>query len=159
MTTHGLRKPTVVVLIAALAMLVFLFSGNGTASAVAHTVSYPTSVSSTTPGANADITTLLQLPAPTSFPWGGTVSFTPIGWGIATDTADLSATPVDVPDGAVVGPLTSFVQLAVNLIGINTCVIPVLVPFAMVDSTVDTTVGIGGSPAAAICRATPMPLH
>ncbi len=147
MTTHGLRKPTVVVLIAALAMLVFLFSGNETASAVPNVVSYPTSVSNTTPGANADITTVLQLPAPSSFPWGGTVSFTPNGWGIATDTADLSATPVDVPDGAVVGPLTSFVQLAANLIGFNTCVIPVLVPFAMVDSTVVTTPSIGGSPA------------
>ncbi len=139
MTTHGLGKPKVVVLIAALAMLVFLFSGNGTASAVPNVVSYPTSVSNTATNANADITTLLQLPAPASFPWGGTVSFTPNGWGIATDA--------EVPDGAVVGPLTSIVQIAINTIAINTCVIPVMVPFAMVDSTVDTTVGIGGSPA------------
>ncbi|MEE8519052.1 MAG: hypothetical protein V3S98_08000 [Dehalococcoidia bacterium] len=123
-------------------MLVFLFSGNGTASAVPNVVSYPTSVSNTATNANADITTLLQLPAPTSFPWGGTVSFTPNGWGIATDA--------DVPDGAVVGPLTSFVQLANNAFAINTCVIPVMVPFAMVESTVDTTSTIGGSPAATI---------
>ena len=147
MTTHGLRKPAVVVLIAALAILVFLFSANETARANLNNVGYPTSLSVTTLNSNADITTLLQLPAPTSFPWGGTVAGTPNGFGVALDGADLSSgfppgppTGGNVMNGAVVGSLTSVVQLAVNALGANACFIPVTVPFAMVDATV---VGVG----------------
>ncbi len=149
MAIHGLRRPAVLLLVASLAALLFIFSSaNNPASAVLNNVGYPTSLSDTTPGANSDITTLLQLPAPTSFPWGGTVAFTPNGFGVATDGDDLGPGVVPVPDGAVVGSLTSVVQLAVNALGANACFFPVTVPFAMVDATVDqTTSTIGGSPA------------
>ncbi len=157
MATHGLRRPAVLLLVASLAALLFIFSSaSETARANTNAVGYPSSLSDTTPDANADITTILQLPAPTaSFPWGGTVAGTPNGFGIATDTADLSPTPVDVPDGTVVGSLTSTVQLAINAAGFNACFIPVPVPFAMVDATVvgagTTGAGtIGGSPADSI---------
>ncbi len=160
MAIHGLRRPAVLLLVASLAALVFIFSSaNDTVRANLNFVGYPTSLSDTTPGANADITTLLQEPAPNSFPWGGTVAGTPNGFGVALDGADLSSgfppgppTGPAVPNGAVVGSLTSVVQLAVNALGANACFAPVIVPFAMVDATVvgagTTGAGtIGGSPA------------
>ncbi len=148
MAIHGLRRPAVLLLVASLAALVFIFSpANDTARANQNNVGYPTTLSDTSVGANAAITTLLQLPAPTSFPWGGTVAGTPNGFGVASDTADLSGTPVNVMNGAVVGSLTSSVWLAVNALGANACFAPVIVPFAMVDSTVVTTPAILGSPA------------
>ena len=148
MAIHGLRRPAVLLLVASLAALVFIFApANDTARANQNNVGYPASLSDTSVGANADITTFLELFAPTSFPEGGTVSGTPNGFRVASDTADLSATPVDIPDGTAVGALTAQVQLAVNALGANACFAPVVIPFAMVDSTVDQTgATVGGSP-------------
>lgn len=147
MAIHGLRRPAVMLLVASLAALVLVFSpANDTARAVQNNVGYPSSLSDPTPGANANITTFLQLPAPTSFPEGGTVAGTPNGFGVATDTADLSGTPVNVPDGTSVGTLTATVNLALNVAAFNSCFVRVPIPFAMVDATVSTATTIGGSP-------------
>ena len=147
MATHGFRRPAVLLLVASLAALVFLFSsGSDSTRAVPIATTYPTSVTPLTAGAPGDVTTSYDIPEPNSFPWGGTVSFIPPAWGSATDTLDVSTVPVDVAEGVVVGQLNAFVQLGIQAFSLNACIFPTLIPFALVDATVDHSVTIDGSP-------------
>ena len=92
------------------------------------------SVSNSTPGANADVSTRLDIFAPDSL-LESLVLFTPPDFWVAADA--------DVPVGAVVGQLTH--ELSWGLLS-ESCNIPVSTEFSMMDCTTDTsnTVPFGG---------------
>lgn len=83
-------------------------------------------VSNPAPGAKADVTTLLNIPAP-QYNFRAVVTFIPEGWGVAADA--------DIPDGAIVGQLSSSATLGfLN----NPCSVSLPVVFDMMDAVTST---------------------
>ena len=149
MGVPGFRRSAVLLIAAAAAMLLFMFSSGSRTTAVSFGPGYFAALSSTTPGADADITTIFSLPAPDSLPGGGVFAFTPPDWEIAGLPPSSLGIGADlaIDDGSVVGSLTALVDLAIPPFGANACFIPVPIPFTLVDATTNTAASpISGSP-------------
>ncbi len=150
MGVPGFRRPAILLIAAAAAMLLFMFSSGNKTTAVSFSPGYFAALSSTAPGANADITTIFSLPAPDSFPGGGVFAFTPPDWelaGLPPSSLGIGA-DLAIGDGSVVGSLLAVVDFAVPALGANACFVPAPIPFTLVDANADpsSTMIVSGSP-------------
>jgi hypothetical protein len=120
------RSSVSVFLLAVAAALLLLFSSRDT-SAISYKIGYTMSVSTTTAGANADITSNLSIAAPyTNFTKLDTTNV-PSEWTMATDA--------EVSDGAAIGQVVATSTLAV----VGACTTTVMVTIPLFDATTAET--------------------
>ena len=124
---RGLSGSAGAVAVLAAAFVIGVFAGHDTAHATTFAPEATVTLADSTPGATSDIITGLNLPAPTSN-FGSGVGFLPLEWDPPVDA--------DIPDGAVVGELTSNATLS---LGGGSCNSTIAVSFVMVDGTTDTS--------------------
>ena len=118
-------RPLVVAFALAALVVLSAFLAAQDASASTFDPQATLSIENPLPGANSDLIGSFQLAAPDAN-FGGVIVFTPPEWGVASDA--------DVPDGALVGQLSS--QAVLVLLN-DACANPLFPAFQFLDATTD----------------------